>query len=381
LPTGNLNLDDEVYGETIDFWYTPNFDVTGHTGEEYLFHGYYDDNNWIVIQVIDDMLLFQIRSNGVNHNLRTGGFEVWKPWMAGTPRNIVCTWGPAHGMNMYVDGHGWGLSQSGGLDDTMGIVQLPETVFYIGNDKDGSYPANGIIDDFKTYGYQYQDFSAGGPALLSKLGSDSEISNPVVGTGGSSTAPYRDYGYNVQHGLSTSFRSTHKGVVVFPTTNLNNESDTIDFYYRPDFDLSANEGWTKNLFRCHVNADNYADIKVYNNRFQFRIRVNAVNYRIRTKPIGNGFYSGGEMFYHIVCTWGPQGMRMYINDEEPELNPDVQEGLAYTGSLMPNGMPTNFTIGNSADGASNYCNGYIDELRVYGYQAVPQRPDYWVPVP
>jgi hypothetical protein len=48
---------------------------------------------------------------------------------------------------------------------------------------------------------------------------------------------------------------------------------------------------------------------------------------------------------------------------------------------MPNGMPTNFTIGNNSAGASNNCEGYIDELRVYGYQAVPQRPDYWVPAP
>ncbi|MDY6950170.1 MAG: LamG-like jellyroll fold domain-containing protein [Thermodesulfobacteriota bacterium] len=380
LPTGNLNLDDEVYGETIDFWYTPDFDVTGHTGEEYLFHCYYDDNNWIVIQVIDAMLLFQIRSNGADHNLRTDGFAPWKPWMAGTPRNIVCTWGPAHGMHMYIDGHGWGWSQSSGLDDTMGIVKLPATDFYIGNDKDGNYPANGIIDDFKIYGYQYQDFSAGGPTLFSKMGSDSEISNPVVGAGGSSTASYVDYGYNTQHGYPARF-TTSSQVVTFPTTNLNNESDTIDFYYRPVFDLSANSDFTKTLFRCHVNSDNYADIKVYNNRFQFRIRVNGVNNRIRTKPIGNGYDNGGEMFYHIVCTWGPQGMRMYINDEEPLLHDDVQEGLAYTGSLMPNGMPTNFTIGNNAAGASNNCEGYIDELRVYGYQAVPQRPDYWVPGP
>ncbi|MDY6950169.1 MAG: LamG-like jellyroll fold domain-containing protein [Thermodesulfobacteriota bacterium] len=384
LPTGNLNIDDEVYGETIDFWYTPDFDVTGHTGEEYLFHCYYDDNNWIVIQVINDMLLFQIRSNGADNNLRTEAFHPWNSWTAGTARNIVCTWGPAHGMHMYVDGPQMVYSQSGGLDDTTGIVQLPETVFYIGNDKDGGNPANGVIDDFKIYGYQYQDFSAGGPVLFSKFGSASEISNPVVGIGGTASAStaFNSTSYLVQHGSSAAFTSSHPGVVQFLTTNLNNAGDTIDFWYRPSFELFSNGDTTKHLFRCYVDGDNYADIKVYNNRFQFRIRANAVNYRVRTKPIGNGYDGGGSgMWYHIVCTWGSQGMRMYINDEEPELHPDVQEGLAYTGSLMPNGMPTYFQMGNKAEGASNYCYGYIDELRVYGYQAVPQRPDYWVPVP
>ena len=101
--------------------------------------------------------------------------------------------------------------------------------------------------------------------------------------------------------------------------------------------------------------------------------------------MGNGFKDGGGyMWYHIVCTWGPDGMHIYINDIEAKYKDDQQGGLTYYGPLFDPGLglPANFRIGNrSHNNATYYCDGYIDELRVYGYQAIPQRPDHWVPVP
>jgi hypothetical protein len=72
-------------------------------------------------------------------------------------------------------------------------------------------------------------------------------------------------------------------------------------------------------------------------------------------------------------------MHIYINDKEADYT--VNDGLSYTGGLWDGVLPANFQIGNRSAGNSRYCNGYIDELRVYGYQGSPQYLEFLTECP
>jgi hypothetical protein len=68
-------------------------------------------------------------------------------------------------------------------------------------------------------------------------------------------------------------------------------------------------------------------------------------------------------------------MHIYIDDKEASYSDN--SGISYTGGLPTTGvMPTYFVIGNTGEYAGNYCEGIIDELRVYGYQAKPQYVEF-----
>jgi hypothetical protein len=174
---------------------------------------------------------------------------------------------------------------------------------------------------------------------------------------------------------------TYKGVVGFPTTNLNADEDTIDFWWGPLFHVANNTG-SRVLFYCFYDSDNWSGIRLWEDRIHFIIRNNGNEYKVASVALPHvspGETPGGEgvtAWYHVVCSWGPEGMRIFINDREAEYvdNPDYRTGLDYTGGLGT--LPTWFMIGNTAAGADYYMDSMMDELRVYGYQetSFPQKP-------
>lgn len=364
FPTSNLRKDQD----TIEFWYVPNFDFSTRTStdQEYLFHSYYDATNWIKIQVQNKQIRFHLRNGGSLMSLNTTNLN----WHQDEPHHIVCTYGPAQGMHIYLDKEEASYSTSSGLTHLGGMNQLPPN-FYIGNSYDGLYPALGIIDDFKIYGYQYQRFESD-PFLFSKMGSALEVQSPVSGNGGIVTGNV-NFLSTAQHLNSALFDISRNGVVQFPTTNLNPTEDTIDFWYLPRFDPAGNADTTKHLFYCSKDATNFALIKFQNNKLRFRIQENGINHTLNT-PLEDGI-----VWYHIVCTYGPDGMHIYINDKEA--NYSGNDGLSYTGGLWDGVLPTYFQVGNRSAGTARYCDGYIDELRVYGYQGSPQYLEFLTDCP
>lgn len=371
FPAGNINSNDEYYGETIDFWYVPNFNFNGNTTTRFLFDYYDDANNFIRIRVVSSGgysgIDFRITNAGTARILTTNPLY----WSAGSVHHVVCTWGPAQGMHMYLDRMEPSYLTSGGLTYYGGINQTANN-FYIGRRYDGAanYQASGIIDDFKIYGYQYQKFE-NGLALFSKMGSAGEINTPVKGSGGS-VAGSVNFVVGGQQGYSAQFSSSYKGVVNFPTSDLNPDQDTIDLWYRMSFNIEDNADSTKHLFWYYIDDSNNAFIRVDNNTLNFTIMEGGTSHTLKTTGLLNWDW------YHVVCTWGPDGMHIYINDKEASYS--VNTGLSYTGGL-PTPMPANFQIGNKGQGLNNYCNGYIDELRVYGYQASAQSLEFLADCP
>ena len=96
--------------------------------------------------------------------------------------------------------------------------------------------------------------------------------------------------------------------------------------------------------------------------------TNKISYQMRTGPPDtvasihdlefNYTFSTGK-WYHVAGTWGPAGMKIYLNGER------VASSSSYTGSSPTiTGRP--FTIGQSYsyNGREFHFNGIIDELRV-----------------
>lgn len=371
FPATNLSADNDLYGETIDFWYVPNFNFSGNTTVRFLFNYYYGTGNLIKIRVVNEQIYFEIKKGGTVHTLASDDL----PWDAGTPHHIVCTWGPAQGMHMYLDRKEPDYSINDGLSYFEGITQVP-TSLYIGIQNDGTNPANGIIDDFKMYGYQYEKFE-NGLSLFSKMGSAAEIQTPVLGDGGSIQGTV-DYGRG-QQGKSTHFyvsgTTYYDGVVRFPTsaTNLNPAEDTVDFWYSPYFTIEDNTDSRKHIFWYNCDADNRAYLKVDEDTFNFTIREGGTDHTLRTTSLTNWDW------FHIVCTWGPDGMHIYLSDREATYS--VNDGLSYTGGLPTVGMPANLKFGNQSAGDTNYCQGFIDEVRIYGFQGTPQYLEFLTDCP
>ncbi|MDY6950740.1 MAG: LamG-like jellyroll fold domain-containing protein [Thermodesulfobacteriota bacterium] len=404
FPVSNLSDNNNVlYGETIDFWYTPNFTPSSTSGKHVLFHCYTEVDSepyFIKIKIDNASLVFSIR-NGLGdfnyHAVRKVNLQSFADWEANTTHHIVCSWGPASGIHLYIDkvepDHEHyapsGYDPELDADYIGGMIEFPaepNNYFYIGNRDPASLedpqPANGIIDDFKIYGYQYQKFPKG-LALFSKMGSGMEISTPVIGAGG-----YVDGGtlfYSSEH--AQHVKSAPGWKINFPTSNLNSDNDTIDFWYHPNDETTE----SKTFFYCEKDGNNKAVIRMLLNRdIEFEIINEGVSHRLKTVtfPMQQGDFDYDNLhsyldapWFHIVCTWGEGGMHIYINDREATY--EVKNGLSYYDGLWDFGdpeapplTPADFQIGSRPIIVDNvivdyqeHADGFIDELRIYGYQA------------
>lgn len=387
FPVSNLNTDHDV----IDFWYVPTFNFSENSENHCLVEVFSSASDYLRIEVkADNTLLFSINYNGTLHSVKSNVLD----WTADTAHHIRCTWG-LYGMHMYLDRGLEEYSVDSGIDYLGGIngTGLPDD-FFIGRRNDEQEPANGIIDDLKIYGYQYQKFDQ--PlALFSRLGTLSEVQNPDRGTGGAiagnvnffdeGDTPGPDNGpwlYS-QHGYSVGiyddeYLGGYDGVIGFPTSNLNVAEDTIDFWWGPMFSVASNTG-ARVLFYCIYDADDLWGIRVYYDRLHFIIVENGQTHELYTAPIQDFCYnSSGDVrnghWYHVVCSWGPEGMHIYINDQEAVYDPGYDSGTGYQGGLGT--LPDWFMIGNTVAGGASHMDSMMDELRIYGYQetSFPQKP-------
>jgi hypothetical protein len=185
------------------------------------------------------------------------------------------------------------------------------------------------------------------------------------------------------HGYSVGiyddqYLGSYKGVIRFPTSNLNVAKDTIDFWWAPMFSVASNTG-SRVLFYCSYDSDNVWGIRLYLRRLHFIIKENGQTHELYTAPIDELWYdTSGDVrdghWFHVVCCWGPDGMHIYINDREAIYHPDYDAGLDYEGGLGE--LPEWFLLGNNVAGGESHMDSMMDELRIYSYQETnfPQKP-------
>ena len=78
-----------------------------------------------------------------------------------------------------------------------------------------------------------------------------------------------------------------------------------------------------------------------------------------------------ERWYHVVASWGPSGMLLYVDDADPASQPSRTHGLGTSSGGSGNREP--WVIGadswrsddESSDGVDDFFHGRIDEVRVY----------------
>jgi hypothetical protein len=385
--SSNLNAAQDV----IDFWYIPQYDFSTNSENHCMVDAFSSSQDYLRIEVnADSTVLFSINHDGTLHSVKSNVLN----WTADTPHHIRCTWG-VYGMHMYLDrgleeyGVDSGVDYLGGMNE----ASLPDD-FYVGRSHDQQEPANGIIDDLTIYGYQYQKFDQ--PlSLFSRLGTLDEVANPERGAGGTiagdvnffdeGDTPGPDNGpwlYS-QHGYAVGIYDddelgVYKGVIRFPTSNLNVDEDTVDFWWGPMFSVASNTA-ARALLYCSYDSDNWWGIRAYYDRLHFIIKENGQVHELYTAPIQDFCYnSSGDIrnghWYHVVCCWGSEGMHIYVNDQEAVYDPNYESGTTYQGGLGV--LPELFMVGNAAAGADYFMDSFMDELRVYGYQEThfPQKP-------
>jgi hypothetical protein len=132
------------------------------------------------------------------------------------------------------------------------------------------------------------------------------------------------------------------------------------------------------LFYCYTDENNFCLIKVQNASLRFKIMAGGTEHLLQTVDFPDYADPEDDSWYawmHVVCCWGNQGMRIYINGQEAKYSND--SGRDVPVSLGP--LPDKFQIGNKSEGAGYYMDSLMDELRIYGYQETeflqePERP-------
>src|SRR4030042_3925748 len=156
----------------------------------------------------------------------------------------------------------------------MGIVHKREVLRVSGYMESGDWQTSGgdlFCFGCHSYGPTYEYYYQLGtpppenPLFWTKLDSENDVTTPTYGTGGTllggSFTSYALYG-ETKTGLNII--NTNEGCE-FPTSNINKNNDTIEFWYIPNFNFSGNTT-TRYLFDNYYDTNNWIRIGVTNDR-------------------------------------------------------------------------------------------------------------------
>ncbi len=326
----------------------------------------------------------RIQRGGSSYAIMQGGIQINR-WY-----HVAATFG-SNGVKFYLDGVLIGTDPfTGGMDGNTLDVLLGATSFTNCNG-DPQWHLRGWLDDVRVYSEQ---LTAAEIALLAQVPA---VTGPIIGrwtldeTSGGTVSDiiggqdgmYNNVNLNAagQQGRAVEFYGTMDSYARIPHKNdyLLDEG-SVFLYFKPlqlvgemglfckDFNGSGTGGYILACIRD-------------NNMLYFRMQHAAMpadQYRIICGPLNI------NTWYELLCTWGPDGMKVYIDGVE-------RGSLAYTGGTGTTaggignyedivfGLGTWQTYTNSfVDGDPGPMwpfRGYLDDVRIFNKQITPAQID------
>ncbi len=209
--------------------------------------------------------------------------------------------------------------------------------------------------------YDVDGFEVGGITLWSKLGQDSEVLFPEIGSGGSFMGIPVYTGMKFDKGFYSDFKSDLR--IYFPTSGqLSHRKGTIEFWLRPDYSRSNDAGETKKYLIDTQPGPSAEKIELFYDKgpheLKFKIN-NSGSLEIKWTPN----WMVGELV-HIGIVWDSQGedigngetMAVYVNGIKRN------DGSPVTAGWTAGSFGTYFSLGKIKDKAAEAA---IDNLKVY----------------
>ena len=167
------------------------------------------------------------------------------------------------------------------------------------------------------------------------------------------------------------FISANAGDVIhFPVENriLNLKEGTVECWVKMGFDVPAADKWIVDEFYMFSTYKLWTDAIF----LQFDRRAselpNGPGARMRIKSAGKWFNANSgslewktDEIHHIAGTWGPDGLKLYLDGELAGSTSDIKDGPAVFADTFE---INNNSWGDLSDPKSSHTNCVVDELRI-----------------
>ncbi|MFH0772066.1 MAG: PA14 domain-containing protein [Candidatus Omnitrophota bacterium] len=208
--------------------------------------------------------------------------------------------------------------------------------------------------------------------LYSRLGSEKEITEPVMGhsgalvrgqSAGAAFVPCRNGNGVLLNG--TVFADLR--LVKFSSADLNPKEGMIEFWLKPNW--NSNDGRIHKLLVTDWSWDGCIEILKYSdNTLHWKIVKDGTQYAIVSDASSK--WNAGN-WCHLAFSYGPQGMKFYLNYKEMPIQGTFYGEEPYKGSL-PEIFSSDLYLGGSVSGGES-SNAVFDEIKIYGKQLIPTK--------
>lgn len=397
-----INHDDGMLLEdgTFSFWVKPD-SLSGRQGLLSKDSTGYDDGGHLTMYLDGDELVTRLQSRWWSYEVQSDDLFETDQW-----HHVAVTFGSTR-LRLYVDGKMVDNSgYTGGLDGSSGSPGNHEPLVIAANawnSDDGK--ANhlkeyfdGVIDDLRLYDYGlssaeiqkiYQegtDHEAGAPQLVGLYEFEEVIFQPQLIAHWPLDDTHGNDAAEVVGGLEGRY---HRGVRLGEegygggiAPQFDGKNDVVELPHDPRFLLD--QGAVGFYFKTNERWDNQGlfskDSTGYDNGGHLTIYLNGGRVAVRLQNDSWGEYIDSrtpileDQWYHVMFTFGPRGMRLYIDGQLDRDYANFTSGLGASSGGTGNSEP--IAIGANAWSSDDesiwdnhsHLDGQIDDVRIYDRQ-------------
>ena len=159
--------------------------------------------------------------------------------------------------------------------------------------------------------------------------------------------------------------SSNMGLVEFSSADLNKKQGEIEFWFKPAWNSDDNV-W-HHLFSTNWSWDSCIEIfKHSDNALYFKITKDGVQHGIVADMTGKWT---ANTWHHLAASYGPAGMKFYLDYQQIAPDWTFNSEPAYTGTL-PDTFNSDIFVGGGGEGGVP-SNAVFDELKIYNQQITP----------